>query len=169
MKIGLLSDTHSTLDDKIIKHFSNVDEIWHAGDIGSTEIISKLEAFKPCRWVFGNIDDTAVRKLTPAFNRFNCGGKEILMTHIAGRPGRYSKPLLEELKKNGAPDVLICGHSHILLVKMDKRFNMLWINPGACGNIGFHKVKTIVRFEISEKDIKNFEVIEWSRTTNERK
>ena len=163
MKIGLLSDTHGFVDQRIFEYFKHVDEIWHAGDIGNLDVIKQLSDFKPCRWVYGNIDGTSIREVTPEFNRFQCGEKEILITHIAGRPDRYSKPLFEELTKNGSPDVLVCGHSHILLVKMDKRFKMLWMNPGACGKVGFHKVNTVLRFEINGDKIEHLEVIEWER------
>jgi len=158
-KIGLLSDTHSYLDPKIFDYFKEVDEIWHAGDIGSLEVIDQLKAFKPFRGVYGNIDDHIIRKEVPEFNRFFCEEVEVLITHIAGKPGKYSKPAFEELSKK-APNLFICGHSHILLVQMDKRFNMLWMNPGACGIKGFHSVKTLLRFTVDGKKIENLEAIE---------
>ncbi|HLV43087.1 MAG TPA: metallophosphoesterase family protein [Brumimicrobium sp.] len=160
MKIGLLSDTHSILDQRIFDYFKDVDEIWHAGDVGNPEIIDQLEAFKPVVGVYGNIDDTAVRMKFPEFQRFEREGVSILMTHIAGKPGNYSKPLSNELKKNGAPKLFVCGHSHILLVKFDPRYQMLWVNPGACGNHGFHSVRTLLRFELINGDIKNMEIVE---------
>jgi uncharacterized protein len=158
-KIGLLSDTHSYLDPKIYEYFKEVDEIWHAGDIGSLKIIEELKAFKPFRGVYGNIDDYPIRKEVPEFNRFYCENVEVLITHIAGKPGKYAKPAFDELIKK-APKLFICGHSHILLVQMDKRFNMLWMNPGACGIKGFHKVKTLLRFTINDDKIENLEAIE---------
>lgn len=158
-RIGLLSDTHSYLDPKIYEHFKDVDEIWHAGDVGSMEVIDELRAFKPLRGVYGNIDDHLIRRELPEFNRFMCEEVEVLITHIAGKPGKYSKPALEELERK-APKLFICGHSHILLVKMDPRFNMLWMNPGACGYKGFHQVKTILRFTIDGDKIQNLEAIE---------
>jgi putative phosphoesterase len=136
-----------------------VDEIWHAGDIGSMEIIDELRKFKPLRAVYGNIDDHLIRREVPEFNRFTIEKVDVLITHIAGKPNKYSKPAFEELQKK-APKLFICGHSHILLVQMDKRFNMLWMNPGACGIKGFHKVKTILRFQISGEKIENLEAIE---------
>ncbi len=159
VKIGLLSDTHSYLDPKIYEYFKEVDEIWHAGDIGSMEIIDELRKFKPLRAVYGNIDDHLIRREVPEFNRFTIENVNVLITHIAGKPQKYSKPAFEELQKK-APKLFICGHSHILLVQMDKRFNMLWMNPGACGIKGFHKVKTILRFQISGEKIENLEAIE---------
>ena len=155
-----MSDTHSYLDPAVKKYFKDVEEIWHAGDIGSLEILDSIKSFKPCVAVYGNIDDGAVRQATNEFERFEREGVEVLMTHIAGKPGKYSKPLFEELNKNGAPKLFVCGHSHILLVKMDSRFNMLWMNPGACGNHGFHKVKTLLRFDLESGEIKNLEAIE---------
>jgi len=160
MKIGVLSDTHGDLDPRIKDYFKDVDQIWHAGDIGSLEVIDELRTWKPLRIVYGNIDDHKVRRDTVLFDRFKVDEVEVLITHIAGKPGKYSLPLFEELEKNGAPNILVCGHSHILLVQMDKRHNMLWMNPGACGNKGFHTIKTILLFEINVKDIKNLEAIE---------
>lgn len=159
-KIALISDTHGDLEVKVIKHLEDVDEIWHAGDIGNMEVLSRLESMKKTRAVYGNIDDHKIRLSTQEFLRFKLEGKEVLMTHIAGKPEKYSKPLFDEIIKNGAPDILVCGHSHILLVKMDKRFNMLWLNPGACGNKGFHKVKTILKFDLNDGEITNMRVVE---------
>ncbi|MBN9294457.1 MAG: metallophosphoesterase family protein [Flavobacteriia bacterium] len=158
-KIGLLSDTHGDLDPKIFHYFRDVDEIWHAGDVGSVEVIDKLRAFKPLRGVYGNIDDQKVRAELPLFDVFNCEDVKVLITHIAGRPGKYTPnayPLIQEHR----PQLFVCGHSHILLVQKDPRFNMLWMNPGACGNKGFHKVKTLLRFEIDGDKIQNLEAIE---------
>lgn len=160
MKIGLLSDTHNVLDTRIFDYFKDVDEIWHAGDVGDVKVIDQLKEFKPLVGVYGNIDSTPVRQQFPEFQRISREGVSILMTHIGGKPGRYSKTLLAELKMNGAPQLLVCGHSHILMVKFDARFKMLWVNPGACGNHGFHTVRTIVRFDLLQGQIKNMEVIE---------
>lgn len=159
-RIGLLSDTHGFIDPKIFNYFADVDEIWHAGDIGSLEVLDDLRAFKPTRAVWGNIDDHIIRKDTKEFLRFHVEGVSVLMTHIAGRPGKYAKPAWEELMKNGSPQLFICGHSHITLVQMDQKFNMLWMNPGACGFKGFHKVKTILRFCITDERIHDLELIE---------
>lgn len=159
VRIGLLSDTHGDLNDKIFHYFKDVDEIWHAGDIGSLEVIDRLRAFKPLRAVYGNIDDHQVRLEVPLNNRFKIEDVDVLITHIAGKPGKYAKPAYEELMK-GAPKLFVCGHSHILLVKFDTQFNMLWMNPGACGNKGFHQVKTLLRFSITGDRIHDLEVIE---------
>lgn len=158
-RIGLLSDTHSFLDPKIYEYFKDVDEIWHAGDVGSIEVLDELRKFKPVRGVYGNIDDHVIRTELPEFNRFTIEKVTVLMTHIAGKPGKYSKPALEELQKE-APKLFICGHSHILLVKNDPLFNMLWMNPGACGFKGFHQVKTLLRFSIDGDRIQDLEAIE---------
>lgn len=158
-KIGVLSDTHGHLDPKVIKHFADVDEIWHAGDIGSIDVLDKLKKIKPVRAVFGNIDDATIRTETKAFLSFEVEKCKILMTHIAGKPGKYSKPLYERLQKE-SPDILVCGHSHILVVKNDPIYKMLWINPGACGIKGFHQVKTIIKFEINQGKPQNMQVIE---------
>lgn len=164
-KIGLLSDTHGDLPEQVFHYFKDVDEIWHAGDIGDLAVTDKLKAFKPLRGVYGNIDDTKARQEFPEFNRFRVEGVDVLITHIAGKPGNYSKPLWEELRKQ-APKVLVCGHSHILLVKNDARFNMLWLNPGACGNKGFHKIRTLLRFGIDGERIVQMEAIELGKRTN---
>lgn len=158
-RIGLLSDTHGYLDPKIFTYFAEVDEIWHAGDIGSIDVIDQLKTFKPVRAVFGNIDDHIVRREVPEFNRFTIEQVNVLLTHIGGKPGKYSTPAFNELEKE-APNLFICGHSHILLVKMDPRYSMLWMNPGACGIKGFHSVKTLIRFSITADRIHDLEVIE---------
>ena len=159
-RIGLLSDTHGYLDPRIFEHFKDVDEIWHAGDIGTLDVLDQLKQFKPTRAVYGNIDDHLIRIETVLNNRFKIEEVNVLMTHIAGRPGNYSKPLLEEIENNGAAQLLVCGHSHITLVQMDKRFNMLWMNPGACGIKGFHAVRTLLRFSITDDKFHDLEVIE---------
>lgn len=159
VKIGLLSDTHGDLDPKIFHYFKDVDEIWHAGDIGTVDVIDRLREFKPLRAVYGNIDGHEVRMEAPLHNRFRIEDVDVLITHIAGKPGKYAKPAYEELMKS-APKLFVCGHSHILLVKFDPQFNMLWMNPGACGNKGFHHAKTLLRFSITNDRIHDLEVIE---------
>ncbi len=158
-KIGLLSDTHGYLDPKIYKYFAEVDEIWHAGDVGDVSVIDELKEFKPVRGVYGNIDSSDVRLELPEFQRFKCEDVNVLMTHIGGKPGKYVPRAHDEISKN-PPKLFICGHSHILLVKNDPRYNMLWMNPGACGFKGFHQVKTLLRFSISGDQIHDLEVIE---------
>lgn len=162
-KIGLLSDTHGYLDPRIFEHFKDVDEVWHAGDIGTLDVLDQLRQFKPTRAVYGNIDDHLIRTESVLHNRFKVEDIDVLITHIAGRPGAYAKPLLEELEKNGVPKLLVCGHSHITLVQKDKRFNMLWMNPGACGIKGFHAVRTLLRFSITGDNFHDLEVIELGR------
>jgi hypothetical protein len=160
MKIGLISDTHGFLDPKVFEHFKNVDEIWHAGDIGDKKVIDDLQLFKKVRAVFGNIDEANVRIEWPEDLWLTIEGLSIWMTHIGGAPPNYN-PRIKKLLKEKTPDIFICGHSHILRVARDKNYNnMLYINPGAAGQHGFHIMKTIVRFEITEENIKNMEVIE---------
>lgn len=158
-RIGLMSDTHSFLDEKIFKYFEECDEIWHAGDIGSIDLADKMEAFKPFRAVYGNIDDAKMRRRYPLDLRFECEGVRVWITHIGGYPNRYSKRVREAMPLN-SPDLFITGHSHILKVMPDRKFNLLHINPGACGNHGFHQIKTLVRFTLDEGEIKDLEVIE---------
>ena len=160
MKIGLLSDTHGFLDSKVFDHFKHCDEVWHAGDIGGVEVIEKLEKFKPLKAVYGNIDDADIRQRFPEDLWFNCEDFEIWITHIGGTPPNYN-PRVKRMLAERKPDILICGHSHILKVMKDaKQNNLLFINPGAAGIQGFHHIKTIVRFDLINKSISNFEVIE---------
>lgn len=158
-RIGVISDTHGHLDEKVFKYFESCDEIWHAGDIGPIEVTDRLAAFKPLRAVWGNIDDAKARIIFPEHNRFVLEGVDVLITHIAGRPYVYPPQLAEELKKN-PPKLLVCGHSHILRIQFDKRLKMLYLNPGSAGVHGIHKVKTLVRFTLDEGNIKDMEVVE---------
>lgn len=162
MKIGLLSDTHGYLDAKIFEHFKSCDEIWHAGDIGSMVVADQLRSFKPFRAVFGNIDDKNIQSQFPEDLFFNCEGLSVWITHIGGAPPRYNPSIRQKLKLK-APDIFVCGHSHILRIAKDPAMDdMLFINPGAAGNQGFHHIKTIVRFDVSGK-VANMEVIELGR------
>lgn len=159
MKIGLISDTHGYMDSSVFEHFNDVDEIWHAGDIGSHELADALEKFKPLKAVFGNIDDPAMQRRFPEDLWFNCGELSVLMTHIAGAPPNYN-PRVRKLLKEKKPDVLVCGHSHILRVVRDPAFNIIYLNPGAAGNQGFHHMKTLLRFSVQGKELLNMEVVE---------
>lgn len=159
VKIGLISDTHGYLDPKIFHHLKDVDEIWHAGDIGTIELVDELKKFKPVRIVYGNIDGHELRTEIKEVERFTIEGVDVLMTHIGGKPGKYYRNA-HELLEEKSPDLFICGHSHILLVKQDPKYNMLWMNPGACGYKGFHSVKTLLRFSISNGRIQDLEVVE---------
>jgi putative phosphoesterase len=158
-RIALLSDTHSYLDEKILKYFNECDEIWHAGDIGSLEVLEKLEKIRPTRAVHGNIDGADIRRACPADLRFMCEGVDVWITHIGGYPGHYSPYVRPAIFKN-PPKLFICGHSHILKVIYDEKLKLLHINPGAAGNYGFHVVKTLIRFSIDGENIKDLEVIE---------
>jgi len=160
MKIGLVSDTHGYLDPRVFEHFKNVDEIWHAGDIGDLSLVDELKKIKPVRAVYGNIDDKTIQAEFPEDLWFVCEGFTIWITHIGGAPPHYN-PRVKKILKQKAPDIFVCGHSHILRVKKDPTFhNMLYLNSGAAGNHGFHLVKTLIRFELLKKEIKNMEVIE---------
>ena len=158
-KILLLSDTHSHIDDAILKYVNLADEIWHAGDIGDLLVTDTLKKHKPLRAVFGNIDDAKSRLDFPLHNRFMCEGVDVWITHIGGYPGKYNPNIREELQKN-PPKLFICGHSHILKVQFDKKLNLLHMNPGACGISGFHTVRTMLRFVIDHDKIKDLEIIE---------
>jgi len=160
MIIGLLSDTHGFLDPKVFDHFGHCDEIWHAGDIGNSAVADELERFKPFRAVFGNIDGADLRNRYVEDLWITIEGITILLTHIGGVPPTYN-PRVKKILKARIPDIFICGHSHILRIKRDPQWNnMLYLNPGAAGNHGFHFMKTLVRFEIVRGEIRNMEVIE---------
>lgn len=158
-KIGLLSDTHNWWDERYEKYFADCDEIWHAGDIGSIELADRFASLKPFRAVYGNIDDQKVRSAYPEFLRFKIEDIEILMTHIGGYPGKYN-PKVKSILEVNPPQLFICGHSHILKVAYDQKLECLHINPGAAGVYGFHKVRTLVRFIIEGKNIRDLEVVE---------
>lgn len=157
--IGLISDTHNYLDERLFDLFSDVDEIWHAGDLGDVRLLDKLISFKPIRAVYGNIDDIIIRKRLKEIERFECENVKILMTHIGGYPGKYEPKILKQIVED-RPNIVISGHSHILKVIFDKKYNCLHLNPGACGISGFHSVRTALRFTIDGADIKNMEIIE---------
>ena len=159
MKIGLLSDTHSFLDDAVFKHFEGCDEIWHAGDFGTLEVAERLADFKPFRGVYGNIDGKDIRQHYPEHLRFDCAGVDVWMTHIGGYPGRYTPQVKPEIVHN-PPKLFICGHSHILKAQYDPKLQLLHLNPGAAGKYGWHKVRTLMRFDINGDKIENLEVIE---------
>ena len=161
-KIGLLSDTHSHLDEAVFRHFKNCNEIWHAGDVGDISVMDNLKEFKTLRGVYGNIDNAIVRNEYPLYQRFMCEKVDVWITHIGGYPGRYSPPIRQEIYSN-PPKLFISGHSHILKVMPDKKLGLLHMNPGAAGNHGFHKVKTLVRFVIDGEEIKDLEIIEIPR------
>ncbi|MFD0767297.1 metallophosphoesterase family protein [Mucilaginibacter lutimaris] len=158
-RIGLISDTHGFLDDSVFKHFENCDEIWHAGDFGNIELADKLAAFKPLKGVYGNIDGKDIRQVYPEHLRFMCEGVDVWMTHIGGYPDRYSTNVKPEIYTN-PPKLFITGHSHILKVVFDKKISCLHLNPGAAGKQGWHKVRTLMRFNINSDKIQDLEVIE---------
>ncbi len=158
-KIGLLSDTHDYWDERYETHFAACDEIWHAGDIGSLELAKRFEAFKPFRAVHGNIDDYHVRYAYPQMLRFTLEDVDVLMTHIGGHPGKYD-PSVRPLLYAHPPTLFICGHSHILRVIYDKKLQFLYMNPGAAGKFGIHRVRTLLRFVLDAGDIRDLEVIE---------
>ncbi|MCT4623770.1 MAG: metallophosphatase family protein [Schleiferiaceae bacterium] len=158
-RITLLSDTHGYLDDRILEFCAWGDEIWHAGDIGNLTVTDQLKEVRPLRGVYGNIDGAKARAEFPLHNRFYCESVDVWITHIGGYPGRYDRKVIPEILNN-PPKLFISGHSHILKVMMDKKLQCLHMNPGAAGNHGFHKVRTMLRFEIDEENIQKLEVIE---------
>jgi putative phosphoesterase len=159
-----MSDTHSFLDERIFSYFEECDEIWHAGDFGSMEVIDRLRAFKPLRGVYGNIDHRLIKAEMPLNLFFHCENLPVFMTHIGGYPGKYT-PRVKALFSERPPvnGLFISGHSHILKIMPDPQLGFLHINPGACGNEGWHKVKTLVRFSVQESQLKDLEIIELAR------
>jgi len=162
-RIGLISDTHSYLGQKALEILKDVDEIWHAGDIGDPAVTEALKALKPVRAVYGNIDGPEIRYEFPLDNRFKIEGFEIWMTHIGGYPRVYV-PRVKKLLSSNPPQIFVCGHSHILRVMRDPAYNnMLVLNPGAAGTHGFHHVKTLLRFTLDNGRIFNMEAIEMGK------
>ncbi|MEM0938932.1 MAG: metallophosphoesterase family protein [Bacteroidota bacterium] len=159
MKIGLISDTHSYLDPKVFTYFEKVDEIWHAGDIGTMTVLEELRKFKPTVAVWGNIDGGKLRVECKQVETFIREEVKVLVIHIAGKPSKYNPKVLAYIKEY-QPRLLVCGHSHILKVMQDKTNNLLFMNPGAAGRHGFHKMKTVLRFDLAKGEIKNLEVVE---------
>ena len=158
-KIGLISDTHGYLHPRVKHYFAEVDEIWHAGDIGTLTLADELESFKPLKAVSGNIDGAEIKRVHPKNHRFISEGVDVWITHIGGYPNRYERRVYEEIHQN-PPKLFICGHSHILKAIPDKKLNLLHLNPGAAGKQGFHQVLTLMRFDLEKGEIKNLEVIE---------
>ena len=158
-RIGLISDTHSFLDETVFDHFKNCDEIWHAGDFGTLELAGKLKAQKKFRGVYGNIDDKEIRAIYPEKLFFTCEEVNVFIQHIGGYPGRYASGVKKEIITHHS-QLFISGHSHILKVMYDEALQCLHINPGAAGRQGWHTVRTIIRFVIDKTEIKDCEVIE---------
>ena len=161
-RIGILSDTHGHWDERLANFFAECDEIWHAGDIGNIETAESINSFKPLRAVYGNIDDHKVRAAYPKIHRFSCEEVDVLITHIGGYPNHYDSQILPIIK-NQPPKLFICGHSHILKVIYDKKYDLLHINPGAAGKSGFHNLRTAIRLKIDGNGIKDLEILEIPR------
>lgn len=158
-RILLLSDSHSYIDDRILSYAKDVDEVWHAGDFGSMQVIEELEKLKPLRGVYGNIDEAKIRTIFPEINTFMCEDVKVLMIHIGGYPNKYT-PLAKKHIAEEQPQLFISGHSHILKAMYDEKNKLLHLNPGACGKQGWHKVRTMMRFSIVGSEIKDLEIIE---------
>ena len=165
-RIGILSDTHGYWDDRYREYFAECDEIWHAGDIGSYDLIRRLEEFRPVKAVCGNCDGGDTRKTYPEILEWECENTRVIMTHIGGYPGKYA-PGIRKILAEKRPQLFITGHSHILKVMFDKQMNLLYINPGAAGIMGWHKVRTLIRVTLSQGNFSNLEVIELGDKENE--
>lgn len=165
MKILLLSDTHSHIDEKILNYVRQADEVWHAGDIGDLKVTDAIEKLKPLRAVYGNIDGAEIRNQFPENQRFSIDGLDVWITHIGGYPKRYSPKVKTDIEKH-PPRLFICGHSHILKVMHDKDLKLLHMNPGAVGKYGFHLKRTMLRFEINTGKIENLEVVDLGNRSN---
>jgi uncharacterized protein len=164
-KILLISDTHNHLDKKLIKYIQEVDEVWHAGDIGNIGVCKDIEKLKHFKAVYGNVDGQDIRVTFPEQLIFRCEDVTVFITHIGGYPNKYPAKIKQQLLEH-KPQLFICGHSHILKVMYDKELNLLHMNPGACGVHGFHTIKTALKFEIEGKEIKNLAVIELGSRTS---
>ncbi len=161
-RIGLISDTHTTFDETLRTFLADVDEIWHAGDVGTLAVADQIAEFKPLRAVWGNIDGADMRRAHPADQIFECEAVKVVMTHIGGYPRRYTLPSEAKILSH-RPQIFISGHSHILKVIYDEKYNLLHLNPGAAGNYGIHKMRTALRFKIDGERIYDMEVGEWPR------
>lgn len=161
-RIGLLSDTHGYLDERVFTHFDGCQEVWHAGDIGSVEVLQRLREFRPTRAVYGNMDAGDVRYTLSEIYRFRVEDVDVLLTHIGGYPGHYNPRLISLFQKQ-KPDIFVCGHSHILKVQYDRMFSMLTLNPGAAGKQGWQTIQTLLRFVIDGSQVRDLEVIELER------
>jgi uncharacterized protein len=159
VRIGLLSDTHGFLDEALFGCFAECDEIWHGGDFGSIEILRDLQKWKPVRGVYGNVDGADIRIEVPHEIEWDCEGVRVFMTHIGGRPGAYDARAKKELAQR-KPALFVCGHSHILQVARDPKLDLLYMNPGACGHNGWHKIRTVLRFSVHAGKISEVEAIE---------
>jgi putative phosphoesterase len=159
VRIGLLSDTHGFLDEAVLAYFAECDEVWHAGDFGSVEVLDQLKTFKPTRGVYGNVDGAELRAALPQNLDWDCEGLRVFMTHIGGYPGNYDARAKKELIRI-RPGLFICGHSHILKVMRDQKLGLLHMNPGACGHNGWHTVRTMLRFTVEKGEISAVEAIE---------
>lgn len=158
-KIALISDSHSYIDHKTLTYLQDVDEIWHAGDIGSLDVMKELPSGKAIRAVYGNIDDLEIQGEYPEWQEFTSEGVKVLMTHIGGTPPRYAKGVKQRIRE-GRPNLFICGHSHICKVEFDKELNCLYMNSGAIGQQGFHIMRTLLLFDLESGQIKNLRVVE---------
>ncbi|WPR75840.1 metallophosphoesterase family protein [Algoriphagus sp. NG3] len=158
-KIALISDSHSFIDHKTLAYLADVDEIWHAGDIGSIAVMQALPNGKTIRAVFGNIDDKEMQHTYPEWQEFTLEGVKVLMTHIGGKPPRYAKGIKAKIKESAA-HLFICGHSHVCKVEFDKTVNTLYMNPGAIGQHGFHVMRTMLLFDLEAGQVKNLRVVE---------
>ena len=161
-RILLLSDTHGYMDNTILQHCQNADEVWHAGDIGNSSVTDQIQEVAVLRAVYGNIDGSELRVQFPLHQRFNCEGLDVWITHIGGYPGRYSSNIRQPINEN-PPGLFITGHSHILKVMRDNKLNLMHMNPGAIGKHGFHKARTMLRFTVANAEISDLEVIEYPR------
>lgn len=159
MEIALISDNHSYVGEDILRHIEGVDEVWHAGDIGSLESLEPIAELAPIRGVYGNIDTQEIRRVYPLDQIWNCEGLKVYMTHIGNYPPKYYKRVRKKIMDE-RPDLYICGHSHIAKVMRDHQYNLLHMNPGSYGHKGFHKVRTLLKFSVIDGEIKDLRAIE---------
>ena len=159
MEIGIVSDTHGFFDPQLLRVFEDCDEIWHAGDFGSIEVLEQFSAFRPLKAVYGNIDDASIRSRTALDQVFICENVRVWMTHICGRPGKY-EPRVRKMLCIDAPDILICGHTHIVAVENDRKYSLKYLNPGAAGDEGHHMLRTALKATFQDGQVSNLRLIE---------
>ncbi len=149
------------MDDEILEQCRAADEIWHAGDIGGFAVARALEAVNPLVAVHGNIDSHELQIEYPEDQIFTREGVKVWMRHIVGNPKRYRPEILERLRDpRQRPDLLVCGHSHILEIGRDA-FGVLFMNPGAVGHHGFQQKRTMVRFSLERGTVKDVQVVDF--------
>ena len=129
MRLGIISDTHDLLRPEVFTAFAEVDQILHAGDIGSPDILTALRTIAPVTAVYGNTDGWDIRSEVPAVQKLRLDGFDIVVTH----GDQLGSPTPEKL--NAAfpeAEIIVFGHTHRpLLTTVDVVVTVM--NPGGAG------------------------------------